>query len=332
MSTQPATHAWIRKFDLLTLRLFLTVAEEGSLNRAAAREAMTPSAATKRIQALEDGLGVRLIDRTPRALQLTAAGEVCVRHVRFALGGLDALREELHAHTSGATRAVTVIANASTWVAFLADDVARFAAEHADITLNLRDASTPEVVRAVLAGECDIGVCASPATLPAALQAMPYREDRLVAVAAVGHAASTCSALTLQELLAFDLIGWSPRGSLMRAVQQAAENIGRVFQPRWRMGSVDSARALVRAGLGIAILPESMARTPGDARLVLVPIDEAWAQRELHVISLSRRPLDTATQSMIHQLTRGLAPARASQPGPRHTGTGRSRPADPPPG
>ena len=73
-------HALVRRVDLFSLKLFLTAIEEGQIGRAAAREYIAPSAATKRIQDLEDLAGVKLFDRNakgvvPRPDVLTALGD-----------------------------------------------------------------------------------------------------------------------------------------------------------------------------------------------------------------------------------------------------------------
>lgn len=265
---------------------------------------MTPSTATKRIQALEDAIGVQLLERTSRGMQLTPAGEVTARHARAAIGSLEGLHAQLNAVAGTVGGALVITANVSSWVAYLAEDVADYARAHRGVSIDLRDASTADVVRLVLAGDCDVGVCPASGPLPPQLDAQPYCSDHLVAVMAHGHSAARLSSMNLQQLLEHDLIGWSPRGSLMRTVQQAAENIGRPLRLRWRMNSVDSARALVRAGMGIAVLPDSMVRPfEEEAALTLVPISEPWAERQLQIITLKQRARSQAAEALLRQLS-----------------------------
>jgi DNA-binding transcriptional LysR family regulator len=305
MHSSPKSASWIRRLDMLTMRLFLTVSEEGSLNRAAARELMTPSTATKRIQALEDGLGVRLIDRGTKGLTLTTAGEIVARHMRASLDDLEALHLDLTNLLGAVSGSLRVAANASSWVAYLANDVAEFGRAFPSVSLELRDGATPEVLRAVLANEADVGICPMNALAPTGLAAIPYRKDRLVAVMSPSHSASSAESLTLQQLLQCDLVGWSARGSLMRTLQQAAGDVAISFQPRYRMSSVDSARALVRAGLGVTVLPDSMVRPFEDeTQLVAVPIAEKWAERSLYVFTRDRRSGADVLDAFVEHLTR----------------------------
>lgn len=91
----------LRQVDFFTLRLFLSAVEEGQIGRAALRENIAPSAATKRIQELEDVVGLRLLERTPKGVILSPAGEVLVRHIRQIFTNVDELRAELSAFSEG---------------------------------------------------------------------------------------------------------------------------------------------------------------------------------------------------------------------------------------
>ena len=89
--------ALVRRVDLFTLNLFLAAIEEGQICRAAAREHIAPSAATRRIQELEEIVGVRLVDRTAKGVVPSQAGLALSRHIRVLLGTLDDIRRDLTA-------------------------------------------------------------------------------------------------------------------------------------------------------------------------------------------------------------------------------------------
>jgi len=75
----------IRRLDLITLQLFVAVHEEGTLTRAAAREAIAVSAASKRLMELEEALGIALFVRQAKGMILTPAGETLLHHARQML-------------------------------------------------------------------------------------------------------------------------------------------------------------------------------------------------------------------------------------------------------
>ena len=89
----------IRQVDLFTLKLFLSVVEEGQVGRAAARENIAASAATKRVQDLEEIVGVPLFDRNPRGVIPTAAGLVLARHLTQVFGTFEDIRRDISEFT-----------------------------------------------------------------------------------------------------------------------------------------------------------------------------------------------------------------------------------------
>ncbi|MEZ4428944.1 MAG: LysR family transcriptional regulator [Nannocystaceae bacterium] len=83
--------------SLTQLESFVAVAEEGRLGRAARRLHVSQPPLTRRIQRLEDELGVRLFDRTARGMALRPAGEVLLSHARAILAAVGRARDSLHA-------------------------------------------------------------------------------------------------------------------------------------------------------------------------------------------------------------------------------------------
>src|SRR5262245_54876511 len=94
-------HNLIRRLDLVTLQLFIAVHEEGSLTRAAQRESIAVSAASKRLMDLESALGLALFARQARGMDLTPAGETLLHHARRMLGNVEKIGLELGEHLEG---------------------------------------------------------------------------------------------------------------------------------------------------------------------------------------------------------------------------------------
>src|ERR1700733_13780394 len=85
----------IRRVDLLTLRLFLTIIEERNLGRAAIRENIAPSAVTKRIHDFEEVLGFELFHREPKGVVLSSVGHAVAAHVRGIFDTLNDIRADI---------------------------------------------------------------------------------------------------------------------------------------------------------------------------------------------------------------------------------------------
>jgi DNA-binding transcriptional LysR family regulator len=91
----PASHALVRRIDLMTLKLFISVCEEGNLTRAATRQAIAASAVSKRLTELERKLGVKLSEGLPTGMSLSPAGESLLHHARAMLLNTEKIAIEL---------------------------------------------------------------------------------------------------------------------------------------------------------------------------------------------------------------------------------------------
>jgi len=292
----------LRQFDLETLRLFLAVAEEKNIARAAAREHIVASAVSKRIHELERRLALPLFRRGSRGVKLTAAGEALVHHARSVFAVLDRMRGEMSEHAKGATGHVRVVANASAIVEFLADDLPAFLAAHPGIHIDLEQDFSLNIVRAVQDGVVDIGVFGA-AVPTAGLDLLPYRTDRLAVLAPARHPLARLRRLAFEHTLDFDHVGMQDRCSLHALLTAAAERTDRRLNVRVRVTSFDAVRRLVQAGLGIAILPEACVKPYVTAMgLRVVPLTDGWAIRQLSIGIRSLESLPAAARTFVRYL------------------------------
>src|ERR1700739_2285353 len=122
------------RFDLVDLRLFIAVADARSITRGATRAHLARASASARIKGLEAALGVALLKRGRRGVELTSAGESLLDHARIVLHNVDALRGDLAAFASGARASVHLLANTSGISEHLPKTLAAFLAEHPRIS------------------------------------------------------------------------------------------------------------------------------------------------------------------------------------------------------
>src|SRR5579864_1205623 len=113
-------------FDLQSLRVFLLVAEHGSLTKAAERGQLTLSAISKRIAELESVTDCTLLIRRPRGVELTAAGRGLLEHATRVLDQVNTMASEISDYAIGVRGHVRLWANTSSIVQFLPVDLARF--------------------------------------------------------------------------------------------------------------------------------------------------------------------------------------------------------------
>jgi len=292
----------LRQFDLDTLRLFLAVAEEKNIARAADREHIAASAVSKRIHELERSLATTLFQRGSRGVKLTAAAEVLVHHARSVFAILDRLRGEMSEHEKGTMGYVRVAANASAIVEFLADDLPGFLAAHPGVRIDLEQDFSLNIVRAVRDGVVDIGVFGA-AVPTAGLELLPYRTDRLAVLAPARHPMARLRRVAFEHTLEFDHVGMQDCCSLHALLTAAAERTERRLNVRVRVTSFDAVRRLVQAGVGIAILPEACVKPYETAmRLRAVPLIDGWASRQFSIGVRSLEDLPIAARAFARYL------------------------------
>ncbi len=288
----------------MTLRVFRSIQEERNYGRAALRESIAASAVTKRIKDLEDALGFRLFLRDARGTAPTKAGEIVGSHILEILEVLDRLHGNLCALAEGVQGNVRVCASESALVEFLADDLATFSRSFPTVTTHIEESVGEGVMKTVLAGRGDLGVCVQPALLPPGLHAIPYRTDQLVAIMSASHHLAELQQISFEELLSVDLIGWSDSSFVMRTLSRAAEELHRPLRPRHRVMSSNAARSLVRSGHGVAIQPSGLVWPFEDPeRIRSIPLSEPWARREIAILVRSGASQSGAVRALIDHLS-----------------------------
>ena len=289
-----------RPLDPVSLQHFVAVCEEGSIARAAAREALVASALSKRIAALEADIGVPLLLRRRRGVEPTPAGEALLARARELLSALERVRGELGAFGQGVQGSVRVLASPSVLAERLPEDIGRFLAQHPGLSIGLDERTSPEIVRALREGAADLGVLWDFAEL-SGLHLLPYRSDHLCVAMAPSHPLARRPALSYADTLEQVSVGVAPGGLMDQLLRRQAALIGRLPAHRIQVSSIDAACRIVAAGLGLAVLPREVAVPhAGAGRLALVPLSEPWAQRRF-VVATRPAPLQSASARLLAQ-------------------------------
>jgi DNA-binding transcriptional LysR family regulator len=173
-------------FDLVDIRLFVNIAETSSLTRGAGRSNISLPSASTRMKNFEDNLGVKLLNRTGHGITLTAAGQMFLHHARMVLKQLEELNGDLQEYVRGVKGHVRIYANASAITEFLPLALPSFLAAHPDISIDLRERLSPDIVRAVKEGRIDIGIVSGKVG-DEGLSMLPYYKSRLVVATARNH-------------------------------------------------------------------------------------------------------------------------------------------------
>ena len=289
-------------FDLVDLRLMVRVAESNSLSRGAEAAHMSAPAASTRIKNIEEGLGVKLLVRTPQGVTLTPPGQAFVHHARLVLGQLEHLRSDLQEYASGIKGHLRVYANTTALGEFLPPVLRRYLLAHPDVNVDLQEHLSHDIVRAVTEGRTDIGIVAG-LVRTENLQVLPYRRDRLVLVVPADHALAGAASIGFADTLDFDHIGLHESSAIRAFLQQICEGLGRPMQQRIQVSNFEAACRMVEAAVGVAILPGSAARRHAQTMAIaIVPLADPWAERALQICVRSLDALPAYARELVELL------------------------------
>jgi DNA-binding transcriptional LysR family regulator len=216
----------------------------------------------------------------------------------------------LSEYAEGVRGHVRVHANISAIFQFLPEDLGTFARMHSQIKIDLQEHLSPEVLHAVQEGATDLGICNTGSHGASALQSRPYRTDRLVLVVPQGHTLSARDAIHFEEVLDWDIIGLHAGSSISLSMRAAAATAGRPLRQRIQVTGLDAMCRMIDNGLGVGLLPDrAFALMHGVGRLQAVPLQDAWAQRELRLVARDFDALPVTARLLAEHLAPPAPPA-----------------------
>lgn len=290
-------------FDLVDLRLFVNISEENSLTRGAERSHLSLPAASTRIRNLEDSIGVKLLYRTAQGVTLTPPGQALLLHARLVLQQLEQLRGDLQEYVRGVKGHLRIFANTTAITEFLPAVLPAFLAEHPDISIDLRERLSHDIVRAVAEGRTDIGIVAGNVRTEG-LETLPYRRDRLVVAAAPSHPLARRESVAFEDTLDYDYVGLPEASAIHTFVTQAAAEANKPMKIRIRVGNFEAMCRMVEANAGIGVLPESAARRYAVSMSVkIIALRDDWAVRNLQICVRSLELLPVFARDLVELLT-----------------------------
>jgi DNA-binding transcriptional LysR family regulator len=289
-------------FDLVDLRLFVYIAEENSLTRAAVRAHMSVPAASMRMKNIEQSINTKLLNRESHGITLRPAGEVFLHHARQVLGQLENLSGDLQAFAQGVKGHVRIQANTTAITEFLPGVLQAFLIAHPEVNVDLRERPSSAIVRAVIDGAADIGIVAD-TVHTADLHVAPYRTDRLVLAVAANHTLAGEKSVGFAHTLDYDYIVLHEGSAIYSFLNRAADELHMPLKIRIQVGSFEAVCRMIEADVGIGILPESAAqRLARSLAIRLIPLRDDWAARNLVICVRDLQSLPTFSRNLLDLL------------------------------
>jgi molybdate transport repressor ModE-like protein len=257
------------------------VAREGSFGRAAESLGYTQSAISQQIQTLERLVGERLLERPggPRAVSLTEAGRLLLRHAEAIVARLHAAQADMAALASGEGGRLRVGTFQSVGARVLPAVMRRFATAWPHVTVELTEsASDEELLRLVERGELDL-TFAMPPLLEGPFDALELLADPYVLLVPAEHELAGLSSASLADVGDLTLIGnRACRSTLLAEGELAQRGVG--VDIAFRSDDNGTVQGLVGAGFGVALVP-LLATDPKDERVRVVELDPEIPPRRI---------------------------------------------------
>jgi len=270
-------------FDLVDLDLFRHVVEAGSITRGAERAHLALAAASTRIRHLEEAFGASLLTRGRQGVTPTQAGRTLLQHARAMLREAERLREDLGAYAGGSAGQIRMLCNTNALTEFLPEALSSFLTAHPNVSVDLQERLSDEIVGLIAEGVGDVGIVAGTVD-SGALETFPFRKDRFVLVVAREHPLARRSRIGFAQVLEHDFVGLDRASALQRFLADKAARAGRPLRLRVQLRSFDAVCRLVECNVGIGVVPETTARRVAKIMAIVpVVLTDAWAPRDLTI-------------------------------------------------
>ena len=300
--------------DLRRLEIFAKVAELGSFSRAAEALALTQPTVSEHVRALEDELGVQLLDRLGRGAAPTHAGELLLGYARRLLALSREARQALDQLQGRMSGELVVGGSTIPGEYVLPALIGQFKGKYPDISICLRIGSSAQVSEWVDEGRAEVGVVGAPPA-PLTLESRELMADELVVVVPADHPWAGTQQVALADVQQEPLLvrerGSGSRAALERGLADAGTALGK-FRVVGELGSTQAIKQAVRAGVGVALISRRAVEDECRANLLsCVRVRDLRFARAFYLVTHRNRARSPLAQAFV-EFVESQAPGRAS--------------------
>jgi DNA-binding transcriptional LysR family regulator len=258
--------------ELRQLEYFVAVAEERHFTRAARRAMVSQSGLSASIRALERELGAPLFVRSTRHVELTEVGRAVLVDARRALAGAAAARDAAAA-VQGLLRGTVVVGTEQCITGVDVPAVlAAFRAAHPGVDVRLRHEGSLALLEQIPASRVDVAFVAITGPVPDGVRLFPVAHSPMVLLCHPEHPVATAEELTWDGLASQVFVDFPPDWSIRQLGDRACARAGQAREVALEVNDVHGLIDLVRHGLGVAIVPQSVAGKKSAAGLAVRPL------------------------------------------------------------
>ncbi len=239
--------------SLRGLRSFVAIADIGSFRKAAEALSISQPALSGQIRDLEKELGVVLLRRTTRNLQLTENGRGFLARIRRAILDLDTAVLDMRTQAAFESANLTVACVPSIAATVFPAVLRVFKSNYPEVSIQLCDERTESIEEKVRQSEVDFGIAPGPGG--PGLSFDPIIDDQYFAVLPKEHELATAGSVTFSMLLKHPMIAMRPEQSMRRSLDLAARDLGMTLNPVFEVYHHDTLMGMVAEGLGVGAMP-----------------------------------------------------------------------------
>lgn len=292
---------------LRQLRAFVAVARFESFTKAAELLHLTQPALTVQIRQFEEALGLRVFDRNTRHVRLTDAGRELAPVLQSLLQQLDVVVESSKHLSTKRVGVVRIGCLPSIAATLLPPAIAEFQAAYPNISFVIKDEVAKRIIARVRQEEVDFGITDVDVNAPD-LTSTVLAEQAMHAFFPAGHPVASAATLTVEELARHPLVLTTAESNARAMIDTAFSSIGRIAVTSCEVTNMATAFAMVRAGLGITILPARALDLRAMPDLRSRPVEAPGFIRRIAVMRKSGRSLSSAAQAFVELLGKAALP------------------------
>ena len=294
-------------------KIFYYVAKYQNFTKAARVLGNNQPNITHSMNRLESQLNCVLFIRSNRGVTLTPEGEMLYSRIASAAVQIQDAEEELSASATLEHGTISISATETALNIYLSKKLRDFHTEYPGIRLRISNHSTPQAVQAVKNGEVDFAIVSTPAEIESGLKMVELKPFYEVLVGGRTFTALASQSLTLKELRSYPLISLSDESVTRSLYRQFFLDHGAVLKPDTEAATTDQMLTLVKSELGLAFVPEPMARDSLErGELVQLHLQEIIPTRSICLVYDRHRPLNTAARKFQQMLTKADPPRPAA--------------------
>ena len=284
------------KIDFDGVQAFVVVAELGGFNRAARELHVSQTALTRRIQKLESYLGLKLLDRTTRRVELTAVGCDFLPQARAMVQEMTAAVERLKDMSLHGRGSFTLACIPSMTTHVLPRVIRQYAQQYPGNRIRLLDGATSEVRDAVLGGRAELGIAVQAEKHPELMET-PLFTDPLAFICRAPHPLQDRRSVTWTDMRDADLIGVSSFVATRIFMDYQLAKRGIRLLSNYEVQHHATAVNLVAAGVGSAILPSSTFKDGDRPGVRKIALKNPEVRRKVVLLQLRRGSLTPAAKA-----------------------------------